>query len=192
MKNIKVIRNGTKTTVIYERKNKPVKIYYNDKLYAKVDINKRAKKIKKDRTERNVIAGMIIFFIAVIAGGFFFEDTTAIKEAEAKEIPKPIVIEKIVKVKDDTIPPILLKIAKAESGNRHFDSQGNVVKGKVNNKDIGKFQLNETVWGKKAKELGYDIYTEKGNEQMALWIFEHYGSVPWKFSAYGKNGWINK
>lgn len=182
MKNIKVFRKGSKTTVIYERKNKPVRVYYNDKLYAKMDINK---KVKKDNSERNFIAGIIIFIAMVIGGSFFFEDTTAIKQVEAKEI----VIEKIVKVKDDTVPPILKHIAECESGGKQFDKNGKVIRGKVNRNDIGKFQLSETVWGKTAKQKGFDIYTKKGNEQMAMYLFENYGSTPW---IHSKSCWVKK
>ena len=44
-------------------------------------------------------------------------------------------------------------------------------------------QINTVVWGKKAQELGYDVRTREGNEQMARYLFAHYGSVPWQSSA---------
>jgi hypothetical protein len=58
-----------------------------------------------------------------------------------------------------------------------------VVRGKWNPHDMGLFQINTVVWGKKAEELGYDIRTQEGNEQMARYIFENYGSVPWQASV---------
>lgn len=69
-----------------------------------------------------------------------------------------------------------------ESSNSHFDNEGEVIKGKMNSSDIGKYQINKVYWEKKAIELGYDIYTEQGNENMALWIYEHYGTIPWLWS----------
>ena len=188
MKNINVERKGTKTIVTYERKNKPVKIYYNDKLYAKVDINKPTKRVRKGRGifEKVLITGIFLFFASSIIAGLIVGKNEV---AQAKELPKPIVIEKIVKVKDDTIPPILLKIAFCESGGKHTDKNGKVIRGKVNRNDIGKWQLNETIWGKVAKQKGFDIYTEKGNEQMALWLFENYSTFPW---VHSKACWFKK
>ena len=201
MKNISVDRKGTKTIVTYERRNKPVKIYYNDKLYAKVDINK---KTKKSNFERKFTAGILIFFAMVIGGSFFFEDTTVVKEVEAKVI-EPIVIEKIVKVKDDTIPPILKKIALAESMNSHYCTEklvvkrlckksevGQVLRGVKDRQDIGKFQISLKFHKEQAEKMNLDLFKESDNEKYALWLFNNQGSVPWSASALGKNGWINK
>jgi len=79
---------------------------------------------------------------------------------------------------------VLSEIAKCESGNSHYDDNGKVKRGKINPHDIGKYQINEIVWGEKAKELGYDIYDEKGNELMAIWIYENYGTYPWRASGW--------
>ncbi len=80
------------------------------------------------------------------------------------------------------IPVILEKIAFCESRTGQFDKDGNVVRGKVNPKDVGKFQINEYYWLEKSIELGYNIYTEKGNIKMALWIYESRGLSPWNAS----------
>lgn len=192
MKNINVERKGTKTIVTYERKNKPVKIYYNDKLYAKVDINKPTKRVRKGRGvfEKVLITGIFLFFASsIIAGLIVGKNEVAQAKEIAKELPKPIVIEKIVKVKDDTIPPILKKIASCE-GITQFDKNGKVVVGKINSSDKGALQINEKIWGKKAKELGYDIYTEAGNYAMGKWLLENYGSTPWVHSA--QKCWVKK
>src|SRR5689334_13522349 len=60
------------------------------------------------------------------------------------------------------IPAVLHRIAKCEGGTQ-FDKKGNVVRGRVNSHDIGKWQINEDVWGKTAKKLGYNIYSLEGN-----------------------------
>jgi len=65
---------------------------------------------------------------------------------------------------------------------REFLPDGSVLKGYPNPHDIGLAQINEPTWGKKAKELGYDIYTYQGNLMMAKWIFDHQGSKPWNWS----------
>lgn len=90
------------------------------------------------------------------------------------------------------VPPILERIAECESGNtqaRVINGIFQVVRGKVNPKDVGRFQLNEKYWLKKSKELGFNIYTWYGNTQMALWLYEHYGTSPWNWS---KPCWASK
>lgn len=67
---------------------------------------------------------------------------------------------------------------------RHWDSNGDVLRGRVNSKDIGQCQINEPVWGDKAKELGLDIYSFNGNRRMANWIYERYGNQPWYLSEF--------
>ena len=57
------------------------------------------------------------------------------------------------------------------------------MRGKQHAADIGLFQINTVVWGKKAQELGYDLHTQEGNTRMARYLFENYGSVPWQSSA---------
>lgn len=94
--------------------------------------------------------------------------------------------EKEVLVKDDSFPVILQKICMAESGGKQFKADGNVVRGRVNPSDIGYCQINEPIWNDKARQMGLDIYTEKGNKDMAKFIFENYGTDPWNSS---KAGW---
>lgn len=91
------------------------------------------------------------------------------------EVPKPLAIEDF---------PILMKICKAESGYKQFTSNGNVLRGKVTPSDIGICQINEPIWNDTARKRGYDIYTEKGNEDMAIWLFTHYGTEPWNASKF--------
>ena len=79
------------------------------------------------------------------------------------------------------IPEILRKIAMCESEGRHFDKNGDVVVG-VNRNDIGKYQINVAYWQLEAEKLGFDLYTEKGNESMALELFHRYGTKPWNSS----------
>jgi len=92
------------------------------------------------------------------------------------------------KTKSDThtvriaVPPILVRIAECESGSRQFDEHGRVVRGEVNPKDVGLFQINEHYWLEPAQELGHDIYTEEGNTAMALHIYELEGTQPWAAS----------
>lgn len=102
---------------------------------------------------------------------------------EHRVIPQVVQHTRVIIVQDDSLPPVLQRIAQCESRGQHFTRDGQVVRGKQNPHDTGLFQINTVVWGKKARELGYDIHTREGNEQMARYLFEQYGSVPWHSSA---------
>lgn len=92
-------------------------------------------------------------------------------------------------------PAILLKIADCESGERdkygraipgtakQFNKDGSVVRGEANPQDIGKHQINLYWNGEKAKQLGYDLFTEEGNTKMALYLYETRGTKDWLWSA---------
>lgn len=77
---------------------------------------------------------------------------------------------------------LLLKIAKCESGNNQFDEQGNVIRGKQNRNDIGRFQINLTYHLEEAKALGFDLFTDEGNSAFAFWLYDHEGTQPWNWS----------
>jgi len=89
----------------------------------------------------------------------------------------------VIVVKDDTLPPVLQRIAQCESSGQQFTQDGKVVRGKRHPQDTGLFQINAVVWAKQAETLGYDIRTRHGNESMARYIFENHGSGPWQSSA---------
>ena len=94
------------------------------------------------------------------------------------ELPPPVIGRQ-----EPTLPPVLQRIAQCESWGQQWTRDGQVLRGKRNPQDLGLFQINAVVWAKKAEELGYDLYTQDGNTQMARYIFENYGSVPWQASV---------
>lgn len=91
--------------------------------------------------------------------------------------------DKIVEV--ERVAPVMERIAKCESGNKHFENGQVLVRGNStrDSVDVGRFQINTKIWGKKATELGFDIFSEKGNSDMAHWMFKNYGTEPWHLSA---------
>jgi len=84
------------------------------------------------------------------------------------------------------LPAVMQRIAQCESGNKHFKDNGQVVTNANTNGtvDIGRFQINEKVWGKKAGELQLNLADEKDNITFAMWVYENYGTEDWKFSAH--------
>jgi hypothetical protein len=78
--------------------------------------------------------------------------------------------------------PIMQKIAFCESRNRQFNPDGTVVRGIVNSKDVGIFQINERYHLSDSKKMGMDIHTVVGNMQYARFLYESQGTSPWDSS----------
>lgn len=79
--------------------------------------------------------------------------------------------------------PILVDIARCESTFRQFDQDGNIIRGKVNSKDVGVMQINETYHADEAAKLGYNIYTVEGNLAFGKYLYGKYGAQPWSSSS---------
>lgn len=86
------------------------------------------------------------------------------------------------------LPPELKRICSCESTGSpnnepiHFNADGTVLRGRINSQDVGMCQINEHYWLEKSINLGFDIYTEEGNKQMALWLYDQQGNKPWTWS----------
>ena len=79
--------------------------------------------------------------------------------------------------------PILVDIARCESSFRHLTEDGNVLRGKVNNGDVGLMQINEYYHAKTADKLGLDLETLEGNMAYAKYLYNREGGQPWKASS---------
>lgn len=108
--------------------------------------------------------------------------TTPVEAQELALTEHPITLENYVReyFKDD---PILAEIAQCESTFRQFDKNGNVLRGKVNDDDIGIMQINKHYHEEDAVELGFNIYTLEGNLAYAKWLYGKYGDKPWVHSS---------
>ena len=84
--------------------------------------------------------------------------------------------------------PQLIPICTCESGQGTSEPQqynletGEVLRGKINHKDIGLCQINEYWNGATATAHGWDIYTTEGNIKMANWMYKTQGTIPWNWS----------
>ena len=79
--------------------------------------------------------------------------------------------------------PLLAEIARCESTFRHYDKDGNVLRGRVNGADVGVMQINEKYHLERAVKLGLDIYTPEGNMAYARYLYEKQGAQPWIASS---------
>jgi len=79
--------------------------------------------------------------------------------------------------------PILAEIAGCESQFRHFRDDGEIIRGLINNGDIGVMQINEGYHADEAQKLGLDLKTLQGNMAFAKWLYEKQGTAPWQSSS---------
>jgi len=106
-----------------------------------------------------------------------------------QEALKPVEVFK--KLKEDqkpekqsttVVPAIMEKIAVCESGGNQFKPDGQVKISRTG--DVGKYQINLKVHLARSKKLGYDIYTLKGNEDYAMWLYVRSGTRSWYMSQH--------
>lgn len=94
------------------------------------------------------------------------------------------------------LPPLFARIAYCESGDRQFNEDGTILRGVINPYDVGRYQINAIHWEEEAEKLGIDIYAEKGNEAIALYIYKKFGTKPWRSSQKcwdkGDQAYLNK
>ena len=77
---------------------------------------------------------------------------------------------------------ILRRVAFCESTMRQFAEDGSVLKGKVDPRDTGLFQINSYYHLETAQNKGIDIYTVEGNVDYALDLYDREGLRPWNSS----------
>lgn len=100
----------------------------------------------------------------------------------AKLYSKPYIVEPETK-QEIIIPEELQKIFNCESGNTHYEKDGvTVLRGKLNNDDLGIAQINLYHHQKQAEEMGLDLFKEEDSIKYALWLYEKEGNTPWNWS----------
>jgi hypothetical protein len=79
--------------------------------------------------------------------------------------------------------PLMAEVSKCESRFRQFENDGSVFRGKVNDRDVGAMQINEYYHAGRAKKLGYNLHTLKGNLDYARLLYKEQGAQPWVSSS---------
>lgn len=75
--------------------------------------------------------------------------------------------------------PIMVKVAKCESGIRHTHSNGSVVRGGKTPADVGLFQINTLAHGSELARLGLDVMKLEDNVRFARILYERNGLRDW-------------
>lgn len=117
----------------------------------------------------------------IVVGAYIF--TAGVLFAYNKIEPRTVWAKETIEVPVREVPPVMRRIAKCESGDTHYRN-GQVIFNANSNGSIdrGRYQIN-SVWDKKATELGYDLANESDNEQFAMWLYENRGTADWYSSA---------
>ena len=140
------------------------------------------------------ITTSLLFLVSSLYGGVSGASVEAASQAKVDSIQggqeyaeiiktdNPITFEEYVReyFKDD---PILAEIAKCESTFRQYSSSGEVIKGRVNQSDVGVMQINKYYHLKQAEKLGYDLHTTEGNMAYAKVLYDREGTKPWNSSS---------
>lgn len=112
--------------------------------------------------------------------------TVAIPQEVKSEDYMPIADSKNVErfVKDYFADiPILAEIAKCESRFRHYNSNGNVLRGNRDRRDTGVMQINLYYHSKTLDKLGLNVHDVDDNVQYARYLYEKHGVKPWMSSS---------
>ncbi len=79
--------------------------------------------------------------------------------------------------------PIMIEVARCESQFRQTLPDGTVLRGKVNNQDVGVMQINTYYHGETAAKMGLDLENLYDNMAYARDLYERKGTQPWSASA---------
>lgn len=157
---------------------------------------------------RLILTSVIVGFLANATTGFSYEllneysheeirqTVCFVENLESRVIEKTKEIKKEIKDSKSTRTlttedyvkkffadtPVMVDIARCESSFRHFNDSGSVLRGVVNNSDVGVMQINKYYHEARATELGLDLHSKDGNMMYAMYLYEKEGTSPWSAS----------
>jgi hypothetical protein len=128
-----------------------------------------------------------------LTSGFTLTNYSSVIVDEIEEsigvVEKELVSSQVnIEYDSDFVSPKLQRICGCESvGNpnkepQQFHPDGTVIRGVINNLDIGMCQINLKYHGARAEELGIDLFTREGNLTYANMLYTTQGSTPWNWS----------
>lgn len=79
--------------------------------------------------------------------------------------------------------PVMIQIARCESGFRHTMADGTILRGVVDSADTGVMQINKRYHQSAASTMGFDLDDLQGNMAYARNLYEKQGTQPWSASS---------
>ena len=105
-----------------------------------------------------------------------------VRSEDYEPLSDPDNVEKFVKAYFADIP-LMAKIAKCESRNRHFNKNGQVLRGELTPLDRGVMQVNLHYHEETAVKMGLDLHNIDDNVAYARYLYEKSGAKPWMSSS---------
>jgi hypothetical protein len=138
--------------------------------------------------KKRPILGTFVAFTVSVAATLVTVPTIAIETTVVEEVP--VSVEQSVRHSTEDIVrayfadvPVMAEIAFCESTFRHIDpATGTVLRGWMNNNDLGVMQINESYHGADAVKLGLDLHTLEDNLAYARHLYDTQGTQPWSAS----------
>jgi hypothetical protein len=154
---------------------KKTKIFYGNQYIGSARIT--GEKFTKVQLFTNKVKNIIkksligLGFISVVGWSFV---------AGAYFMPRTVVNNVTVAVKDSTLSPVMQRIETCESSKHQLNKEGQVLVhvNKDGSYDIGIFEINSK-WNATATKMGFDLTKQSDNEQFAQWIYETRGTEDW-------------
>ena len=154
---------------------KKIKLYWNGKRLRDIYPYATWFEVLKWKMYRFLRKGMIMAFVAGLLFGAFKLGTTTNEITYAA--PEKVLVEVPVKA------AVMDRIAMCESHNMHMKNGQVILNANKNGSvDMGVFQINVSIWGKKAAELGFNLAVEKDNRAFVQYLYENFGTEPWVWS----------
>lgn len=126
---------------------------------------------------------LIVLLIAFLIS--YLIPNKTVYEAISQTIVTEVEVEEVIELTGE-----LKRICSCEStGNpnsepTHYDKDGNVLRGVVNNQDVGICQINLKYHNYTAQTLGLDLFKEEDNIKYAKGLYAAQGSTPWNWSKH--------
>ena len=79
--------------------------------------------------------------------------------------------------------PVMIGIARCESGFTHTLADGSVIRGKIDSADTGVMQINTRFHAARAQAMGLNLLKLEDNLAYARQLYEQQGTGPWNASA---------
>ncbi len=132
---------------------------------------------------------MILAFLSVTTANAVVPPETAYGHiamevsASSEQVSVSYDTEKIVRSYFRDVP-VMIEIARCESGFRHQLADGSVLRGRVDSADTGVMQINRRYHEASAYAMNLDLNDIYHNMAYARFLYETQGTQPWSASAF--------
>lgn len=118
---------------------------------------------------------------SILSGNTAYGEIQTVEVAPEVVYHDPASVEAAVREYFHDIP-IMVQVARCESTFRHNNKDGSVLRGRVDQRDLGVMQINTYYHGDTAARLNLDLTQFEDNLAYARYLYEKQGVQPWSAS----------